>query len=254
MKWPAMFAALALASAGHATAAQPATAYGESPWASLNDDATLRYWQGRYSPNIRINFDTLLSHLSARERVVVKRSLLRIGTRDPRDPLAYYALLSPASIHLSTLSIKFLDDIAIASAWLAKHEYSIESVPYYSAVLKYRDTFRFPGHRYQRPLTTLGIPDDALADAFVDDVSQKTLKGPSCSSWPMRSRACCMKTPRRAPQRCASGGRPRRTPSRWKCSGEWARLPPAWRRCSSLPHTWTAVAETFRTTQPGGNT
>lgn len=168
---------LMLSCASQAIVAQATIRYGESRYASLYDDSTVGYWRGRYAPNLRVNFDTLLAHLSAGERDAVNRNTLRISTRDPADPFAFYARRSPPSIHLSALSIKFLDDIAIAAAWLAENKYSLETIAYYNAVLKYRQPDRFAGGRYPPPLTTLGIPDDALANPLVDDASQKTLKG-----------------------------------------------------------------------------
>ena len=145
-------------------------------YSSLYDDSTLTYWQGRYAPNVRVNLDTLLAHLTASEQAAVRGLTLEMPLRDNGDPLAYYAAPGRRVV-MSTLSIKFFDDLAQATAWLVRNEYSNESVAYYVSVLKCRGPEQFPGGQYSPPLRALGIPPDVLADSFVNDVSLKVLNG-----------------------------------------------------------------------------
>ena len=143
----------------------------------LYDDATLRYWKARYEPNVLYNFRTLvLGKLTAEERARVGAVTLELPLRHDDDPLTFRADAPPPVITMSVASIKFLDDVAIAMSWLVEKGYSVETIAYYAAVLKYRSASELPNGRHAPPLAALGIPDDALADRKVDDASQKILK------------------------------------------------------------------------------
>ena len=72
-------------------------------------------------------------------------------------------------------SIKFLDDLATAVAWLDVNSYTIETLPEYLAMLKYREANEFPGG-YPTPLKGLRIPEDALENREVDELARKLLK------------------------------------------------------------------------------
>jgi hypothetical protein len=172
---------VALATSLHACSEAPAASRSSQAgerYGSLYDDSTLAYWKTRYEPNIRYNLDSLiLPLLTTREEQAVGNLSLELPLRDDRDPLAYYVLGPPPTIVVSILSIKFLDDLAIASAWLATNDYSVESMAYYADVLKYRRASDFTGNRYPAPLHALGIPANALSDKEVDFISQEVLKG-----------------------------------------------------------------------------
>jgi hypothetical protein len=173
---PTFFVALscALGSCGDAPAAQQNFEF-ETPHASLYPDDTLRYWRSRYEPNIRYNLDELiLQRLSATERQSAKGLRLDFRLRGSNDPMAYY--VQGPVITISTLSVKFLDDLSIAFVWLMENGFSIETISYYADVLKYRNPAELPAGRYPPPLDALGIPKDALKDPEVDDASQKILK------------------------------------------------------------------------------
>jgi hypothetical protein len=76
---------------------------------------------------------------------------------------------------MSILSIKFLDDLAVAHAWLESQGYSAETVPDYLGVLKYRREATFDAGRYPLPLEALGIPKDATRDTMTDGAAKKIL-------------------------------------------------------------------------------
>jgi hypothetical protein len=146
-------------------------------FARLYDVSTVTYWRTRYEPSLRWNLDRMvLPTLTQDELKAVHGVSLRIPLRHEDDPFAYFVSGAPPAITISVSSIKFLDDLSIALAWLDRHRFSIEVIPWYASVLKYRDSSEFPGGRYPLPLDALAIPDDALADAAVDQLAQKLLK------------------------------------------------------------------------------
>lgn len=86
-------------------------------------------------------------------------------------PLEYYTDPATKRVFLPIASVKFLDDLSIALAYYQRHGCDLSTVSDYVALLKSRPTeFNDP------PLVALGVPDDALEDPYVDDVSQKLLK------------------------------------------------------------------------------
>ena len=169
-------AAVALVACAPAPApAQNAVAGGR--FADLYDDSELRYWQSRYEPNLRYNFDSLvMAALTPAERARVGAVRLNVPRRHLDDPLAFRADGPPPVITMSVGSIRFLDDIAIAMTWLNENRYSIESIAYYASVLKHRPPEELAGGRYPAPMAALGIPENALSNRRVDDASQKLLK------------------------------------------------------------------------------
>jgi hypothetical protein len=154
-----------------------ATLQGSARFDGIYGDSLLAYWGSRYEPNIRYNFERLLLPvLTAAERRATRSLNLQLLLRDRRDPLAYYVASPPPTIIVSAFSIKFLDDLMIAAAWLERHDYSIESVTYYADVLKYRDVSDMPDG-FSPPLRAMRIPSNALEDSTVDFLSQEMLKG-----------------------------------------------------------------------------
>lgn len=168
-------AAVILACSPAPSAAQSGS---RGPFADLYDDATIHYWQERYEPNLRYNFDAVvLPTLTPDERSKVGRLRFTVLGRHERDPLTYLAETGERPvITISVASIKFLDDIAIASAWLNENGYSQESIGYYASVLKYRALDRMPNGVHPAPLATLGVPSNALSDPRVNHASQVTLR------------------------------------------------------------------------------
>lgn len=144
------------------------------------DDSTLARLQQIYPANIQWNLDqVILPQLYPAERQRLEGVRLRFPLRDPRaDPFSYYSSRrgEQATVSMSILSIKFLDDLAVAHAWLESKGYSAETVPDYLGVLKYRREAAFDSGRYPLPLEALGIPKDATRDAMTDDVATKIVK------------------------------------------------------------------------------
>ncbi len=65
-------------------------------------------------------------------------------------------------------SLKFLDDLCTAYAWLQINGYGLETISEYAAMLRYQS---FPDGRYPRPLLALRIPSDALRNPRVDELA-----------------------------------------------------------------------------------
>ncbi|MFH2046785.1 MAG: M48 family metalloprotease [Pseudomonadota bacterium] len=142
-------------------------------------ESTLQYWQSRYPKNVRWNFKHLLmKNLTPKERqsigsVALQFPLIASGQN---SPINFYAANRPRGILLPILSIKLLDDVAIASAWLLFNGYSQDTIYNYMSMIKYKNPQSLPGKRFPPPLAALQIPDDALNDKRVDSLSQKILK------------------------------------------------------------------------------
>ena len=141
----------------------------------LYDEATLRYWGNRYQVNVQRNFDdAILKKIAPEEQLALRGTRLEFPLAD-ENPLAFYSDPKERTIYLPVQSIKFLDDLCIAHAWLLRKNFSIESIYYYVGILKYKRLGSFPGGQYPPPLVVLQIADDALKDDWVDEVSQKLL-------------------------------------------------------------------------------
>jgi hypothetical protein len=146
-------------------------------YAGLYDFPTLSYWRTRYEPSLRWNLDrVVVGTLTPEEDRAVAGVSLRLPIRHEDDPFAYFVSGAPPAITVSVSSIKFLDDVSTALAWLHRHGCSTEPIAWYASVLKYRQPGEFPDRRYPLPLAALGIPENALADAAVDQSAQKLLK------------------------------------------------------------------------------
>lgn len=152
-----------------------AAAAAERGYASLYDDAELAHWAERYRPGILSNLDEVLRPVLTREELRRLRDLridipLRAASGHPLD---FYALAS-GTVVLPAMSLKFLDDLSVAFAWLNRNGYSPETVQEYVGMLKYGREADFG--RWPAPLRALRIPEDALKDPAVDGLSQKIFK------------------------------------------------------------------------------
>ena len=154
-------------------------------WASpsqasyLNDfypSNELAYWQSRYCTKIRPKLnDELIASMTVSERRAVgpvKLHCPRIAAGQ-KIPINFYAMQHPPRIIAPAISIKFLDDLAIASAWLLQNGYSQSTVYNYLSMIKYRRAGEMPQGRFPPPLKALKIPDDVLNDADIYSLSEK---------------------------------------------------------------------------------
>jgi len=93
-----------------------------------------------------------------------------------KHPFDYYFNLEKKSVTMPILTVKFMDDIAIALAWMERRGCSKKSVYDYIGALRYQNPGGLNGGRFPTPLKALKIPSNALDDSFVNDVSGKILK------------------------------------------------------------------------------
>lgn len=153
--------------------------FSQSPAASadfttLYRTDTLEAAAGTYNENLIGTWDEdLVARLRSPDREEAERIRLRlplIGT-DP-SPFAFYADSSFRRVYVPTLSVKFLDDLAIALAWLDRHDCDISAVFDYVGMIRYKSFEQ----SIPAPLAALPVPANALTNNFVNDVSGKMLK------------------------------------------------------------------------------
>jgi len=90
------------------------------------------------------------------------------------DPLNFYATTDTQGrpvVVMPILSLKSLEDMATAYAWVHKRGLSASTIDLYFAMLRHRSPDRFPGGRYPDILTALAIPKNANDDKSVDRLS-----------------------------------------------------------------------------------
>ncbi|QRN95725.1 hypothetical protein JRI60_42860 [Archangium violaceum] len=85
------------------------------------------------------------------------------------NPLSVYAHYGRREIVYPVLSLKFLEDLCTAYAWLQLNGYGVETVSEYTAILRYKEE---PPGGFPPPLQALGIPADARADSRVDELAR----------------------------------------------------------------------------------
>ena len=149
----------------------PVRAAGDGP--GFYDRATLDYWGQRYrrSTNKILN-EVIRPALLSEERgrlahVQLDIPLYAEGAQRGR-PLAFYAPYDGSRVVMPVYSLKFLDDLCTAYAWLQINGYSLETISDYTAMLRYGNVRATPGFA---PLKALGIPANALKDPRVDELA-----------------------------------------------------------------------------------
>jgi hypothetical protein len=88
-----------------------------------------------------------------------------------RNPFDYYADSKNRKIYFPMISLILFEDLCVAYAWLWANGQSMETIDEYVTMLKYRTEREFRGQRYPPPLKALRIPDNALANQKVDELS-----------------------------------------------------------------------------------
>jgi hypothetical protein len=138
------------------------------------DEATLRHWGKRYQVSTRKILDQLIwpALLSAEKRQFGGKPVLEFPMyargEVRRNPLAFYVPGDGRRIVFPVLSLKFLDDLCTAYAWLQLNGYGLESISEYTAILVHGTP---PAGGWPAPLTALGVPANALDDPAVDELA-----------------------------------------------------------------------------------
>ena len=127
---------------------------------------------GVYSPNIQgMLFEDIARYLSGDELATLQRVQLLQPWRRTEDPFEFSANSATGEMLVPTFSLKFFDELAIATAWFERFGCNKESVFDYVAAMDYSNL------DLPNPLAAPNVPDQAYKlDNFVDEVSQKTLK------------------------------------------------------------------------------
>ncbi len=139
---------------------------------NMYDEQTLRYWQKRYNLSMnRILNEGVVPFLTGEQRQKLAAVSMQIPLRGrlAKDPFGFYAYAN--NIVLSTQSLKFLDDLCIAYAWYHYNNHPIANITDYVAMLRYQSPNRFPGQKYPTPFVALGVPENALSNKKVDELS-----------------------------------------------------------------------------------
>ena len=154
-------------------AAAPAKGGDIDDVSDLYDRETLQYRGKRYQVSTSKILDQVIAPvlLSDERRALGQVQVFYpLPGEDPgaNAPFGYYSVSDTGGgkIVLPVLSLKFHDDLCTAYAWLQVHNYSLEAISDYVAMLKYRALQSLPP-----ALPTLGIPVDALSDKEVDELA-----------------------------------------------------------------------------------
>jgi len=140
----------------------------------LYDDATLKYWQPRYSKGLNSNLkNVIFPRLGDEERERLAGIRIEVPLRvEGQEPFAYYTSGPPWVVTISAASLKFFDDFCVSIAWLQANGYSIETASDYVSMLKYRKPAAIGG-RYPLPLDALRIPGNTLDDQHVNNIATR---------------------------------------------------------------------------------
>ncbi len=136
----------------------------------MYDTATLEYWGARYRQSTyKIRDQLILKYLKTSESQALAGVRLDFPLKGlGGEPLEFYTPAGHSKVVMPILSMKFLDDLCTAYAWLQVNGYSLETISDYTAMLKYAS---FPDGRYPAPLRALHIPENALSDPRVSELS-----------------------------------------------------------------------------------
>jgi hypothetical protein len=144
-------------------------------FASMYDMRTLRQERPRYEQRVGDLYRSIVALLTDQERRAlagVRIELPLIGAQ-AGTPVDFYTMgqFGNAAVFMPVLSLVFLEDLAIAHAWLQHHDYRLEIVEEYVTMLRYKKAADFPGGRYPPPLQALHIPPDAMSDEGVNTLA-----------------------------------------------------------------------------------
>lgn len=147
---------------------------------SMYKEDVLKGLTKSYPGNISWNLDKVIKpvltkqELAALQDVRMEYPLIEEGG----DPFRYFLRIEGKrrTVVMPIFSVKFLDDLATAAAWLRHNDFTTETLPEYIAMLKYQGANKFEGGRYPTPLEALHIPDKPSDNLKVDETAQDLLK------------------------------------------------------------------------------
>jgi hypothetical protein len=165
-------AAMRLAALAFAAAAITSAAPARADVKGLYDPADLEKEAPRLRSAVtRIYEGGVKPFLTPDERTKLGDFDLRFPLPSANDaPLDFYADQDRGKpiVVMPVLSLRLLEDMATAYAWLHRKGMSLGTLELYFSMLRHKPRANFPGGRYPPILATLGIPADALDDKLVD--------------------------------------------------------------------------------------
>jgi len=160
-----------LAALGVLVAAAAAPAHGDVT--GLYDPADLEKQAPRLRTAVTRIYDVgVKPFLTPDERKKLGEFDLRFPLPSGNDaPLDFYADQDGGKpiVVMPVVSLRLLEDMATAYAWLHRKGMSLGAIELYFSMLRHKPRANFPSGRYPPILATLGIPDDALDDKLVDE-------------------------------------------------------------------------------------
>ncbi len=142
----------------------------------IYDQKTLNKVYKPYSENISYNYKHVIEDkLHRDERPQLRGLKLSFPLRGENNQFFdFYSHSADRNVVIPIESVKFLDDVCQAAAWLEYKKMTGQALFDYITLLKYRPN-DFPGGKPMPPLQALGLPLDPTLEYYVDDVSQKCL-------------------------------------------------------------------------------
>lgn len=148
---------------------------GADDYRSLYDSQVLRREAVRLASRVQeLYLKGIWPYLRPDEQRALRAVQLQFPTPDhDRHPMSFYTSAEQGRpvVALPILSLKFVEDLSTAYAWLHLKGQSLDTIDTYLTMLKYKPASAFPGGRYPPPLVALGLPKHALDDQQVNEVS-----------------------------------------------------------------------------------
>jgi len=113
-------------------------------------------------------------YLTPDERSKVGDIELRFPLPSPSDEVLNFYADDAGGQHIvvmPVLSLKVVEDMATAYAWLYQNGMSLGTIDLYFSILRHKRKGDLPGGKYPPLLATLGIPANALDDQRIDKLS-----------------------------------------------------------------------------------
>ena len=139
---------------------------------------TLTEAKETYEKNLRgIWTEDLIAKLPGSYRQAAVGISLKIPLYGQRaEPLEYYAKPKEREVTIPVFSVKFLDDICTAYAYMERHKCDNGAISDYVGMLRYQDSANLPNGRFPPPLSALGLPSNPWDDKWVYKSSGNALK------------------------------------------------------------------------------
>jgi len=131
-----------------------------------------------YSESLRaIWTEDLIARLPDSQRQAARAVSLNIPIYGHRaQPLEYYAKAREHEVTIPIFSVKFLDDVCTAFAYMARHNCDPGVISDYVGMLRYQNSASEPAKRFPSPVSALGLPSNPLNDPSVKKSSGNALK------------------------------------------------------------------------------